>query len=225
MERAQGIDVSAYQPSIDWKKVKEAEISFAYLKATQGISYVSKEFKKQLAGARSVGIYPGAYHYAELNKDPIKQMDHFYAVIEGLGVAPGELIPVIDFEDEANASKMSNQACADWLQAALKRGIELGGYDPTVYGGPYFLKKHLTGAKIDLGISKLWLAAYPRGQFDAQTVQIPAAPLTFPQVDMWQYAGDPKANTYASCPGVGGRCDRNVYNGTEEDLLNFVGGK
>ena len=37
-KRAQpaGIDVSAYQPNIDWNTVKANGISFAYIKATEG---------------------------------------------------------------------------------------------------------------------------------------------------------------------------------------------
>ena len=39
-KRAQpsGIDVSSYQPDVDWKKVKANGISFVYIKATEGTS-------------------------------------------------------------------------------------------------------------------------------------------------------------------------------------------
>lgn len=34
----QGIDVSGYQPSVNWNTVKANGVSFAYIKATEGTS-------------------------------------------------------------------------------------------------------------------------------------------------------------------------------------------
>ena len=37
----QGIDVSSYQPNIDWSAVKANGVEFAYIKATEGTSMYS----------------------------------------------------------------------------------------------------------------------------------------------------------------------------------------
>ncbi len=40
----QGIDVSHYQGTIDWKQIQEQDIAFALIKATEGSSYVDACF-------------------------------------------------------------------------------------------------------------------------------------------------------------------------------------
>jgi len=40
-----GIDVSKWQGTVRWDLVKQSEISFAYTKATGGITYTDPEFK------------------------------------------------------------------------------------------------------------------------------------------------------------------------------------
>ena len=41
----QGIDVSHFQGNVDWKKMEEQGISFSYIKATEGSSYVDPMFE------------------------------------------------------------------------------------------------------------------------------------------------------------------------------------
>lgn len=57
-----GIDVSHYQGTIDWAKVKAAGTRFAYLKATQGASFVDPKLEENVYGCVSVGLPFGLYH-------------------------------------------------------------------------------------------------------------------------------------------------------------------
>ncbi|KAF8638459.1 hypothetical protein AX17_002193 [Amanita inopinata Kibby_2008] len=59
-----GIDVSGYQPNVDWNQVKANGISFAYIKATEGTSYISPSFDSQYTGATNAGLIRGGYHFA-----------------------------------------------------------------------------------------------------------------------------------------------------------------
>lgn len=59
-----GIDVSAHQPGVNWNAVKANGIEFAYIKATEGTSYISPEFNKQYTSATNAGLIRGAYHFA-----------------------------------------------------------------------------------------------------------------------------------------------------------------
>ena len=56
-----GIDISKWQKGIDLSLVP---CEFVIIKATQGISYVSPEFKKQIRQADILGKFLGVYHYA-----------------------------------------------------------------------------------------------------------------------------------------------------------------
>lgn len=63
-----GIDVSVYQGDIQWKKVKEAGVEFAMLRAGwswyQGGMNIDKNFQAYAAGAGEAGLPWGAYLYA-----------------------------------------------------------------------------------------------------------------------------------------------------------------
>ncbi|KAG9127421.1 hypothetical protein FRC07_013985 [Ceratobasidium sp. 392] len=61
----QGVDVSGYQPNTDWQAVKANGVEFAYIKATEGATYINPEFANQYNGAYDVGIIRGAYHFAQ----------------------------------------------------------------------------------------------------------------------------------------------------------------
>lgn len=66
-----GIDISVYQMGADWKKVKNSGIEFAMIKASQGggirdkgiAPFEDRGFAGSVAGASSVGIKCGAYHF------------------------------------------------------------------------------------------------------------------------------------------------------------------
>src|SRR6266568_7456558 len=69
-QRPLGTDVSGYQPSINWTTVKNGGVAFAWSKATEGTGYVNPYFTAQEAGAKGVGIYIGAYHFARPSSHP-----------------------------------------------------------------------------------------------------------------------------------------------------------
>src|SRR3546814_20329076 len=59
-----GIDVSRYQGRIDWEKVAAMEsdgirISFAYIKATEGMMLIDHRFKRNWRESREPGILRG----------------------------------------------------------------------------------------------------------------------------------------------------------------------
>ena len=55
-----GVDVSSYQPRIDWTKVATAGVKIAYCKATEGISYKNPQYSAQMHGAEGAGLRIGA---------------------------------------------------------------------------------------------------------------------------------------------------------------------
>lgn len=59
-----GIDVSGYQPSINWATVKANGVKFAFIKATEGTGYTNPSFSSQYTGATNNGIIRGGYHFA-----------------------------------------------------------------------------------------------------------------------------------------------------------------
>ncbi len=56
----QGIDVSYWQGDIDWKKVRDAGIKFAFIKATEGGDHLGPKFRQNWHAAKRAG--PGNLH-------------------------------------------------------------------------------------------------------------------------------------------------------------------
>ena len=60
-----GIDVSSYQGTIDWKKVKAAGIEFAILKVIRKDLNPDKQFERNWAGCELNGVtIQGVYNYS-----------------------------------------------------------------------------------------------------------------------------------------------------------------
>src|SRR5882672_9538638 len=63
-QRPMGIDVSHYQSVINWTNVAGAGITFAWCKATEGLTYVDPTFVSNVTHAKAVNIPIGLYHFA-----------------------------------------------------------------------------------------------------------------------------------------------------------------
>ena len=71
---ANGLDVSGWQhpngATIDWAPVRASGRSFAFVKATEGLSYTNPYFGVDWAGLQANGMLRGAYHYGRPELDP-----------------------------------------------------------------------------------------------------------------------------------------------------------
>lgn len=90
-----GVDVSHYQGEIDWQQIREQGIDFAFIKATEGSSYVDERYEENRKNAREAGLYIGAYHFFSFDSPAASQAEHFIATA---GEMSGALPPVVDIE-------------------------------------------------------------------------------------------------------------------------------
>src|SRR5262245_49797633 len=88
-----GVDVSHYDGTIDWAKVKAAGIDFAFMKATENLNFVDPTFATNWTNAGTAGVIRGAYHFFRASVDGAKQAE-FFVQTTGLP-EPGDLPPVI----------------------------------------------------------------------------------------------------------------------------------
>lgn len=114
-----GIDVSKYQSYIDWSSVKEMKvnnvhISFAFIKATEGLGNVDKQFKRNWKKAAQAGVIRGAYHFFLATKSGKIQAKNF---IRHVKLRSGDLPPVLDIEQlyGVKPEKMRKEV-HDWLR-------------------------------------------------------------------------------------------------------------
>ena len=152
-----GIDVSKYQPDIQWKDLKvlidergittdspdkakeERKVSFVFIKATEGASHTDKKFKHHWKNAGKVGIRRGAYHFFRSSKDPERQAKHFIKTVGKL--SENDLPPVLDIETihDGCTEKTLNQNALIWLKAVE----EHYGRKPIVYSSASFINNIL----------------------------------------------------------------------------------
>ncbi len=92
-----GIDVSGHQGDIDWQQVANEDIHFAYIKATEGTTFVDKKFADNWAQASETDLKIGAYHFLSYESPGTTQADNF---IKTVPRTEGMMPPMIDIEFE-----------------------------------------------------------------------------------------------------------------------------
>jgi len=229
-QRPLGTDVSGYQPSVNWTTVKNAGVTFAWTKATEGTYYVNPYFTAQESGAKSVGIYIGAYHYARPSVDTNltgpwsaeSEAAYFWSVASNYVKGAGTyLVPMLDWEDiyatngyggfngftTSFLSAWVNQWCNTVSNSARASGVTL---KPIVYTGTWYSVPGSVYPGLNSTVTSwpAWIAAY-NGQ-RAQTGG-PASSSPWSTWTVWQYA-----DTNWS----GG--DADVFNGTASGLGSLV---
>lgn len=102
-----GIDVAAHQETIDWKKVKQAGVEFAYIRlgyrgCSEGILHTDLEFEKNLKGATENGILVGIYWYSQpiSEIEAIEEAKYVIDVLDGRHI---DLPIAYDFEETFQA--------------------------------------------------------------------------------------------------------------------------
>jgi lysozyme len=181
-----GIDVSAHQDVINWRRVASDGITFAYIKATEGGDFTDDRFEENWRGAREAGLDRGAYHYFTLCTAGDHQARHF------LDVAPPEneaLPPAVDLELAGNCSARPDPAkVKEQLGAFIRLVEEAWGSEVILYVGDDFDQAYAVRQELD---RPLWLHRF----------------LLRPEADgwlIWQLHG------YARVNGIDGGVDLDV---------------
>lgn len=204
-----GIDVSKWQPKVDWVKVKAAGASFAICKGTHGLGRDAL-FTSHWAAIKAAGLIRGMYHWFSPQQPLIGQADNIYKAVGVLGA--GDLPVSLDIErDGLGADNLANTA--DDIKATDAQAEQLAnlveertGKRPLVYSyGPYLDQRN-----IEVGSCSLWLADYRSGPG--------TVPPGWDSYVFHQYAGDDGEH-----PGVTGPCDLNYFRGTIEGLRTLAG--
>lgn len=194
---AKGIDVSKYQGEINWKKVSENDISYAFIRlgyrgTSEGKLVEDDFFVDNIEGAIDNDINVGVYFYtqavteeeareeAEFVLDLLKPYDITYPV-------------VLDLEEVGNDSaRTAGMTQEEYTKAAIAfcETIKAGGYTPMIYG-------NLKTFMIMLDMEQIeeydkWFAYYDTSVY-------------FPyEFTIWQYSSK------GSIPGIKGDVDMNV---------------
>lgn len=196
-----GLDISHHQDVIDWEVLAREDISFVFIKATEGGDHKDTQFKRNWESAGNIGIVRGAYHFFTFCKTGEEQARNY---IETVPADKNTFPPVIDLEFGGNCSARPPKEevlseIADFARIVKQKY----GRTPIIYATNQSYKSFLADEPVEYPI---WIRniyhkpKLPDGR----------------EWTFWQYAN--RGKLY----GIKGFVDFNVFNGTQEEFENFV---
>jgi lysozyme len=223
MSLVHGVDVSVYEPNVDWRALRAQGFKFALIRATSSTGYVDPKFAEHWAGAREAGILRGAYHYLFGGQDAKKQAELY---INTVGLDKGELPPIVDLEDAYNENVSNGK-----LRTTCKTFLDLiereFGRTPMIYSRRTYLEPRLSirgNAPSWAKDYELWVAQYPF-EFDPArmpNVNMPRQPGGWKDWKFWQYSESAILEGVTDEINRPTRIDLNWFRGTEAELYAFA---
>ncbi len=199
------IDISHHNSIANIAQVQQAGILAVIHKATQGTLYMDPTFSNNRRQIQEAELLFGAYHFGT-SGDPSAQADHF------LSVAGTDTVLVLDFEPNPQGHDMSLLEAEQFVHHIFT----VTGRYPGLYSG-HTIKEALVTAGItglaQTELSKCWL-------WIAQYGPAPLIPKLWDKWTLWQYTDGAAGNPPHTVDGIG-RCDRNQFNGTSDELRAF----
>ena len=201
-----GIDVSQWQATIDWTKVKKAGVKFVFIRcgytglAQKFAMYEDNYFRQNVENAYNAGIQVGIYYFsnakttAEVKKEAAKTLELLSGYQDKI------TLPVVyDFEAFSNAYRAYGTSKAQATSNALTfmKAMEAAGYDAMNYSSPSFVASSYDVSK--LSDYDMWLANYTtRTSYTGD-------------YRYWQYSSTGSVN------GISGNVDCNFYYSQDEE--------
>lgn len=191
-----GIDVSYYQETIDWQRVRRAGIRFAFIRLSDGAAQRDSRFATNWTEAKRAGLVRGAYQFFRPDQSVDAQADLMIAAMAGR--EPTDLPPVIDVEVDAG---LDASTVAERAQAWIDRVRDRLGVEPIVYTGGDLWRN---GGADRLGPQPLWIAHYTQG--------CPNLPQPWTRWTFWQHTDR------GAVPGIEGPVDLDLFAGSLGEL-------
>lgn len=199
-----GVDVSHYQGTIDWTKLAEQNLDFAFIKATEGSSHIDECFYDNWQEAGKTGLCIGAYHFFSFDSDGETQAQLY---IDTVGNLNEKMAPVVDVEFYGD--KESNPPPKDEVVKQLGNMLnaleEYYQVKPVIYTT---YKVYNSYIKSEFDEYPLWIRNVYYRPF-----------ITGNKWTFWQYTDTAVLDGYK---GTEKYIDMNVFRGTQEELKEFI---
>jgi GH25 family lysozyme M1 (1,4-beta-N-acetylmuramidase) len=151
-----GIDVSKYQGSIDWEKVKADGVEYAFIRLgirgyVSGQIVLDEYFEENMRGANDSGVMAGVYFFTQaVTVDEAIEEAQF--VIENLADydVPYPIVFDVEMVDgaDARANKLTQKERTD-IAIAFCDTIKEAGYTPMIYGNVKCFTKLLDMTRLE----------------------------------------------------------------------------
>ena len=173
-----GLDVSHWNTP-NWPTLAAAGHKFAYLKATEGTSFVDPKYWTHKAAAESAGLVTGPYMYFRAAWSGAAQAQHFF---DNVGM-DWKLPPTVDVENRNNLG-FTKEVFAARLLECLQKCEELFGRRPLIYTSKSMWES-LVGNVPWSSLYDLWVAHY------STAATAPVLPTGWTVWRVWQFTSTP----------------------------------
>lgn len=198
-----GIAVNEVNGVIDWTKVKkEGNISFAFIKATEGTAFRDENFSVNYVGAVKQGISVGVYHDFLYGSNAETQAKHYINTVrvKGAKLKPAvrfSFDPTILAEDQIETFKQDVFTMFETLEGNYKKA-------PMMYCTQEVYETVFSGSQFDLNNLVVENLKFKPLMMDAS------------RWHFWQFSID------GTCPGISTPVCKLVYTGTPGDFENYM---
>ena len=156
-----GIDVSHYQNSIDWQRVKATgKVDFVIMKAMYESNKAKDEtFEANYAGATNAGINRGVYNFigSVSASDPKADANALLEILNGRKLEFGIWL---DLESD-KVRALGKERLEDIVEKE-RRLFEAAGYTVGIYCNYEWYKNFISDKIKDVFAGKFWIARYPK---------------------------------------------------------------
>ena len=194
-----GIDVSKYQPNVDWESVKAMGIDFAIVRCgfrgygASGKLVEDEAFQKHVSGAKAAGLQVGVYFFSQAitKEEAVDEANFVLGLIADQGIDGPVIFDTEEIKDDtARTDHLTPEQFTDHCIAFCER-IKEAGYSPMIYANMPWLAFTLELER--LNDYEIWYADYE---------PVPQSPY---RIAMWQYTETGRV------PGIEGNVDLNVW--------------
>ena len=146
-----GVDISNWQPNINYRALKDAGIEIVIMKASESNYYRDKYLDQHYNGCKAQGMKVGFYHFFRCDKNATEQARFFVNCISGKSF---DVKLVLDIESNEGQNKSTVTSMAREFLEEVKR---LTGTEPMIYTYTGFANSYLDSS---LACYPVWIAHY-----------------------------------------------------------------
>lgn len=192
-----GIDVSNHVGKIDFEKIKEQDIDFVYIKATEGKTFIDKSFQTNFRNAKKAGIPTSAYHFFRFNRTGKEQAANFLNTVPYNDV---DLPLVVDVEEWGNTNVDDVSRIVTEIKAFIREVEKVSRLGVIIYTNENGYKRFIEN-NFD---NKIWICSFSKQ----------------PKIDkkwhFWQHSHKGKIK------GANKHVDLNTFNGSRADWEAYL---
>jgi len=229
------IDVSHWNPSVDWKILKSHNVLSVMVKATDGYNGFDDMFHTHCNGAKAESLALGAYHFFRpwIDKASIEKQAQFF-----LDKIDNQPIKFIGLDLEEYTKNPANKVAPSVLSQRVKIAADYlkshSALPIVIYTRKSFLDASSPQVYDWLGDFQLWLAHWRYNDTDLHSGRQsisweelvanhlppysgPTIPPSNSDWTLWQWTGEKYI-----LPGITTPIDLNYYNGTKESFYQWA---